>query len=71
MFSSLRRKSFITEKRLKYFTYEYKKATNFGKPYLLPKIHNRLSDVSGRPVISNRGTPMEKYSEVLDIYIII
>ena len=33
MFGSLRRKGFITEKQLKYFTYEYKKATNFGKLY--------------------------------------
>ena len=39
MFSSLRRKGFITEKQLKYFTYEYIKATNFGKLYLIPKIH--------------------------------
>ena len=66
MFSSLRRKGFITEKQLKYFTYEYKKATNFGKLYLLPKIHKRLFDVHGRPVISNCGTPTEKCSEFLD-----
>ena len=38
MLISLRRKGFIREKQLKYFTYEYKKATNFGKLYLLPKI---------------------------------
>ena len=43
MFSSLRRKGFITEKQLKYFTYEYKKATNFGELYLLPKIHSDFS----------------------------
>ena len=66
MFSSLRRKGFITEKLLKCFTYEYKKATNFGKLHLLPKIHKRLFDVPGRPVISNCGTPTEKYSEFLD-----
>ena len=66
MFSSLRKKGFITEKQLKYFTYEYKKATNFGKLYLLPKIHKRLFDVPGRPVISNCGTPTEKCSEFLD-----
>ena len=34
--------------------------------YLLPKIHKRLSDVPGRPVISNCGTPTEKASEFLD-----
>ena len=34
--------------------------------YLLPKIHKRLVNVSGRPVISNCGTPTEKDSEFLD-----
>ena len=34
--------------------------------YLLPKIHKRLYDVPGRPVISNCGTPTEKVSEFLD-----
>ena len=66
MFSRLRRKGFITEKQLKYFTYEYKKVTNFGKLYLLPKIHKQFFGVHGRPVISNCGTPTEKCSEFLD-----
>ena len=35
--------------------------------YLLPKIHTKLCDVPGRPVISNCGTtPTEKVSEFLD-----
>ena len=34
--------------------------------YLLPKIHKRLVNVPGRPVISNCGTPTEKASEFLD-----
>ena len=34
--------------------------------YLPPKIHKRLFDVPGRPVISNCGTPTEKVSEFLD-----
>ena len=34
--------------------------------YLLPKIHKRLYDVPGRPVISNCETPTEKVSEFLD-----
>ena len=38
MFRSLRRKGFIIE-QLKHFTNQYKKATDFGKIYLLPKIH--------------------------------
>ena len=33
---------------------------------MLPKIHKRLSNVPGRPVISNRGTPTERASEFLD-----
>ena len=39
---------------------------NLGKLYLLPKIHKRLFNVPGRPVISNCGTPTEKASEFLD-----
>ena len=34
--------------------------------YLLPKIHKRLDNVPGRPVISNCRTPTEKASEFLD-----
>ena len=34
--------------------------------YLLHKIHKRLYDVPGRPVISNCGRPTEKASECLD-----
>ena len=34
--------------------------------YLLLKIHKRLYNVPGRPVISNCGTPTEKVSEFLD-----
>ena len=55
----------ISEKELKYFTYNFKKATNLGKLYFLPKIHKRLSAVPGRPVISNCGIPKEKVFEYL------
>ena len=65
MFQSLRRKNLITEKELKYFSYQYKKSTNFGKMYLFPKIHKKLGNVSGCPVISNCGAPTEKASEFL------
>ena len=34
-------------KEIKYFTYEYQKACNLGKLYLLPKIHKRLFNVPG------------------------
>ena len=66
LFQKLRGKGIIAEKELKYFTYEFNKAANLGKLYLLPKIHKRLQDVPGRPVISNCGTPTEKVSEFLD-----
>ena len=66
MFKNLRRKGVISEKELKYFSFEYKKATNLEKLYLLPKIHKRLKNVPGRPIISNCGTPTEKVSEFLD-----
>ena len=37
--------------------------SNVGKLYLLPKIHKRLSNMPGRPVILIFGTPTEKVSE--------
>ena len=54
----------ITEE--KYFTIDFKKATNLDELYLLNTIHKRLSEVLGRPVISNCGTPTENVSEFLD-----
>ena len=62
----MQRKRKITEKELKHFIINHKTAINLGKMYLLPKIHKRLYDVPGRPVISNCGTPTEKVSEFLD-----
>ena len=56
----LRRSGCIMEKELKYFSYEYKKITNLGKLYLLPKIHKKLENVPGRPVISKCGTDFLK-----------
>lgn len=64
IFKSLQSRKYITEKEMKYFSYDFKKVTNLGKLYLLPKIHKRLSNVPGRPVISNCGTPTEKVSGV-------
>ena len=66
---SLHSRKCITEKELKYFSYQFKKTTNLGKLYLLPKILKRLSNVPGRLVISNCGTPTEKASEFLDFYL--
>ena len=64
IFKGLKQKDKITKKQLKYFTIE--KGTNLEKMYLLPKIHKRLYDVPGRPVVSNCGTLTEKASECLD-----
>ena len=36
---------------------------------LLPKIHKRLENVPGRPIISNCGDPTEKGSEYLDFHL--
>ena len=56
IFKNLKRKWKITEKELKYFVINHKKAPNLGKMYLLRKIHKSLYDVPGRHVISNCGT---------------
>ena len=56
----------ISEKELKYFSYNFKNTSCLGKTYLLPKIHKRLNNVPGVPVILNCGTPTEKLSEFLD-----
>ena len=66
MFENHQRKSAIQEREKNYFKFNFKKATNLGKLYLLPKIYKGLGNVSGRTVISNCGTPTEKVSEFLD-----
>ena len=65
-FKRLYNSKLISEKELKYLSYNFKNTSCLGKIYLLPKIHKRLNDVPGLPVISNCGTPTEKLSEVLD-----
>ena len=54
---------------MKYCTYEFKEATNLGKCYLLPKIHKRLENVPGKPIISNCEAPTEKASAFLDFHL--
>ena len=66
MFQNLQRKSVIQERQKNYFNFNFKKATNLGKLFLLPKIHKGLSNFPGHPVISNCGTATEKVSEFLD-----
>ena len=60
-FKELKIMGCISDKSLKYFTYEFKKATNLGKFYLLPTIYKRLENVPARPIISNAGAPTEKF----------
>ena len=69
LFQNLKSKGKVSDKQLKYFTYEYKNVSNLGKLYLFPKIHKRLHNVPGRPVISNCGTLTEKASEFLDYHL--
>ena len=66
-FKELKRMRCIPDKTSKYF--EFKKATNLEKFYLSPKIHKRLGNVPGRPIISNCGAPTEKASEFLDFHL--
>ena len=57
IFQPLRKREHLTKEELKYFTYKYKKTTNFGKMYLVPKIHKCLVNIPGCPVISNCSAP--------------
>ena len=66
MFFNLKQKALISQKELKYFTYEFRKSINLGKLYLLLKIHK---NVPGRPVISNCGKPTEKASKFVDFHL--
>ena len=45
------------------------KDPKFVRFYLLPKIHKRLHDVSGRPVISNCSYYTENISSFLDFHL--
>ena len=64
--ANLERRNIIQEREKNYFKSNFKKVTNVGKFYLIPKIHKSLSKVPGRPVISNCGMHTEKNLEFLD-----
>ena len=51
------------------FNYLLVKEPKFVRFYLLPKIHKRLYDVPGRPVISNCGFCTENISSLLDFHL--
>ena len=65
MFENLQRKSVIQERAKNYFKLSFKKATNLGKLYLLPKIDKDLRNVPDSPVILNCGTLTEKVQNSL------
>ena len=64
-FKEFKRMGCTSDNTLKYSTYEFKKATNLGQFYLLPRIYKRLRNVYGRSIISNCGVPTKKASEFL------
>ena len=61
----------ICEQALSDKEVEYLQArgSKLGRFYMLAKIHKGLSDVVGRPVISNCGTATEHVSEYLDFHL--
>ena len=56
----------LSADNLEYF---FKKDPKFARFYLLPKIHIRLHNVHGRPVISNCGYYTENISSFLDFHL--
>ena len=53
----------------KLFRYLLVKDLQLGRFSLLPKIHKRMTNVPGRPVISSNGTSTENISSYLDYHL--
>ena len=62
----IRKRGDLKKETIKYFEV---KDPKFARFYLLPKIHKRLNNVPGRPVISNCGYYMENISAFLDFHL--
>ena len=62
----IRKRGDLSQDTLNYFLV---KDPKFARFYLLPKIHKRLHDVPGRPVISNCGFYTENMSSFLDFHL--
>ena len=56
----------ITEENRRYLK---GKNVVLGRFYLLPTIHKRVTNVAGRPVVSNCGTATEEISEFVDFHL--
>ena len=56
----------MKKETIKYFEV---KDPKFARLYLLPKIHKRLNNAAGRPVISNCDYYTENISVILDIHL--
>ena len=64
--SKINRRGDIPKQTLDYFLVE---RPRLGRFYLLPKIHKRLFDVPGRPVILNSGYFTENISAFVDYHL--
>ena len=62
----IRKRGDLSQDTLNYF---WVKDPKFARFYLLPKIHKRLHDVPGRPVISNCSFYTENISSFLDFHL--
>ena len=63
---NVRKRGDISDKTLDYFLINNPK---LGRFYLLPKIHQRLHDVPGRPVISNSSYYTENISSFVEFHL--
>ena len=66
MIEKIRKRGDLNKETIKYFEV---KDPKFARFYLLPKIHKRLNNVPGRPVISYCGYYTENISAFLDIHL--
>ena len=64
--NKIRARGDLSADNLEYF---FNKDPKFARFYLLPKIHKRLHNVPGRPVISNCGYYRENISSFLDYHL--
>ena len=59
----------LSKKEREYLTWETLNSPKYAKMYQLSKIHKKLHNVPGMPVISNCGAVTEKASELLDLHL--